>query len=348
MRTYNLCILGFGNVGRALVRHLQLKESELRERYGIEWRITGVATRRMGWLADSSGLDVTALLNGQVPPMPVGGPANVREWLAAASADVLFELSSLDVQTGQPAIDHLHAALEAGAHAITANKGPIVHAYPQLKQLATAKGKSFLFEATVLAGIPTFSLFAETLPATRLLRFSGLVNSTCNVVIEEMEQGRSFEEAVKRTQELGIAETDPSADIDGWDAALKVCAVASVLMDTPLRLEDVQREGVRGLDTATVQQARAAGRPFKLVSRVERGPEGIIASVRPEQLAPNDPFVQVSSLSLAGHFEMDLVPGLTITSQVPDTETAGPDATAYDVLSDFIRAVQKSETRSVR
>jgi len=341
MKTYNLCILGFGNVGRALVSHLQAKTPELQERYGIEWRLTGVATRHMGWIASPAGLDGEALLGGQVPAGDTLGSGDEQEWLAAAQADVLFELTSTNPQTGQPAIDHLRAALEHGAHAITANKGALVHAYPELHALAQERGKQFLFEATVMGGAPVFSLFREALPAARLVRFRGLLNSTSNVVIEEIEQGKSFEEAVRKAQELGIAETDPSADVDGWDAALKVCAIATVLMDMPIRLEEVRREGIRGLSAAKVQQARAAGRPFKLVAQVERVDEGVVASVQPEQLEPGDPLAAVTGGSMLAHFEMDMIPGLTMTLHVPDTGTVGPEVTAYDVMADFIRAVSR-------
>ncbi|HYG12237.1 MAG TPA: hypothetical protein VD835_19985, partial [Pyrinomonadaceae bacterium] len=270
MKTFNLCLLGFGNVGRALVRLLGEKSAEMREGYGIEWRITGVATRRMGWLAAAQGLPVESLLRagefaagasrqeGEPP-----SPANVREWLAAARCDVMFEITSLEPLTGQPAVEHVRAALEAGAHAVTANKGTIVHAYRELRALAGARGRRFLFDATV-ADMPVFSLFRECLPAARLRAFRGIFNSTTNIILEELEQGRTFAEGVRHAQSLGVTETDPAYDVDGWDAAVKTCALATVLMDAPLRLDQIEREGISGLDAESVRAARAAGRPYKL------------------------------------------------------------------------------------
>jgi homoserine dehydrogenase len=338
MPSYNLCILGFGNVGRALVRHLQLKTAELRERYDITWRLTGVATRRMGWIADPAGLDAAALLSDQLPPaLPA---RNVREWLNLAQADVLFELTSTDAWTGQPAIDHIQAALEHGAHAITANKGAVVHAYEELHTLAQARGKRFLFEATVMGGAPVFSLFQEALPATNLLSFRGLPNSTCNVIIEQMEQGKDFTEALQAAQALGIVETDPTLDVDGWDAALKVCAISEVLMGVPIKPADVRRKGIRDLHPEALHAARASGRPFKLVASVERTADGVLARVQPEQISADDPLAGVKSGSLLGHFVTDMLPGLTVALHVPDDPTAGPDVTAYDVLADFLRAVR--------
>ena len=246
MTTYNLCLIGFGNIGRALARLLLAKRTALRDNYSIEWRITGIAARRMGWIADPRGLDVEEFLDGVYDYRPLSSsPTNVQEWLAAAQADVLFEVSSLNVQTGQPAIAHLQAALEHGAHAITANKGPLVYASRELEALARFHGKRFLYEATVMGGSPTFSLFRETLPALTVLRVRGILNSTTNVILDEMEKGRTFAEGVKRAQELGVAETDPSADVDGWDAAVKVCAIAQILMRKPLKLEEIEREGIR-------------------------------------------------------------------------------------------------------
>jgi hypothetical protein len=173
----------------------------------------------------------------------------------------------LNVESGQPAIDYLKASLAAGAHAITANKGTVVHGFAELSGLAREAGKHYFHEATVLDSAPVFSLFRETLPAVKLRGFSGVVNCTTNVIIEAMETGRNFDEGVKAAQELGVTETDPSHDVDGWDATVKVCALATVLMKTSLKPADVRREGIRSLDPDRLRTARAEGRPFKLVAR---------------------------------------------------------------------------------
>ncbi len=130
-------------MGRALLRLLISKESELRRRYDVRWRLTGVASRRIGWIADPDGLNPIAALSGHFPGAVQNQAHHVREWLERAKTDVFFEASSLNAHTGQPAIEHLTAALEHGAHAITANKGPIVHAYRELSALAREKGRKF-------------------------------------------------------------------------------------------------------------------------------------------------------------------------------------------------------------
>ena len=331
MKKYRLAFLGFGNVGRALARLLVSKSAELRDNYQIEWEITGVATRRMGWRASDEAIDVSKLLAGDDE---TNAEIGINEWLARAKPDVVFETTSLNPETGQPAIDYLKACLQYGAHTITANKAPIVYAYNDLNEIALAKGKRFLFESTVLDSAPVFSLFRETLPAVRVRSFSGVFNSTTNVILETMEAGRSFAEGVKTAQDLGIAETDPTHDVEGWDSIMKVCAIARVILRVPLMPTEVRREGIRGLDRSTLQAARAEGRPYKLLSRViVNADASVTASVRPEQIGTSDPLGGVRGTSLAIHFELDTIPGLTIVSHRPNLQS-----TAYGLLADFINA----------
>ena len=259
---------------------------------------------------------------------------DVRSWLADARADVLFEASSLNVENGQPAIDHIRAALEYGAHAITANKGPIVHAYRELRDLAEARGKRFLFESTVMDGVPIFSLFPQ-LPVIRLQEFHGILNSTANVILGEMEQGLSFDEALKKAQALGVAETDATHDIDGWDAAVKTAALITVLMDIPVRLDQIERDGIRDLTGSAVRNARRDGWPFKLVCRARRTPNGVEASVKPEKVLSTQPMARISGTSSYIYFETDIFPGLAITEENP-----GLYATAYGMLADFVRVAE--------
>ena len=334
MKQHNLCFLGFGNVGRALARLFVAKSAELRDQYGIGFRVTGVASRRIGWLANSDGFEVPTLLSNL--PLAEQSADNITGWLKAAQPDAVFETTSLNPDSGQPAIDHVRAILDAGAHAITANKGVLVHGYQELAALARKQGKRLLFESAVLDSAPVFSLFRETLPAVKLRGFSGLFSSTTNVIIETMEAGRSFEEGLKTAQELGVTETDASHDIDGWDATVKVCALANVLMNVPLKPAEVNREGIRELTHRKVQTARAEGKPFKLIARAKLTGDGkIAATVRPEQILASDPLGNVRGTSLGIHFELDMMPGLTITSHRPNLQS-----TAYGLLADFINAVK--------
>ena len=258
--------------------------------------------------------------------------SDVRSWLAAAKADVLFEATSLNVVNGQPAVDHIRAALEHGAHAITANKGPIVYAHRELRDLAAARGKRFLFESTVMDGVPIFSLFDE-MPAIHLQGFHGILNSTTNVILGEMEQGLSFDEALKKAQALGVAETDATHDIDGWDAAVKTAALIKVLMDVPIRLDQIARDGIRDLTPQALRTAKRDGWAFKLVCRARRTGSGVEASVGPEKVQSTQPMARIDGTSSYVYFETDIFPGLAVTEENP-----GLYATAYGLLADFVRA----------
>jgi len=288
-----------------------------------------VASRRLGWICDSSGIDPERFPGALVPTA-----SNVRDWLRAARAEVLFEATSLNPTTGQPATDHIRAALELGAHVITANKGPVVHAYEELRDLAEKNGRRFLFESTVMDGVPIFSMFREGLPALQLRGFHGILNSTTNVILSGIEQGLSFDESLKRAQEIGVAETDASHDIDGWDATLKTAALIRVLMGLPIKSDQIERRGIRALTAQEVRAARAAGTPYKLVCRAHITEGRVTAWVQPEQVPLSDPMAAVSGTSSIICFETDIFPELVITENNP-----GLEATAYGMFADLVRAV---------
>jgi homoserine dehydrogenase len=184
-------------------------------------------------------------------------------------------------------------------------------------------------------GVPIFSLF-DQLPAIHLQGFHGILNSTTNVILSEMENGLSFDESLKKAQALGIAETDATHDIGGWDAAVKTAALITVLMDVPVKLEEIQREGIRGLSGEAVRAARKEGRPYKLICRAKKSESGITATVRPEQIPLTDPMAQIAGTSSYIYFETDIFPGLAITEENP-----GLYATAYGMLADLVRAVTR-------
>jgi len=334
---YNLALIGFGNVGRSLVGLLDRKRQELHAKHGIEFRITGVASRRLGWKIDSRGFAAERLLSSD----PDGESCHdVYEWLSAARADVLFEASSLNYETGRPAIDHIRAALEHHAHAISANKGPVVHAYRELTDLANRHDRRFLFESSVMDGIPIFSLFREALPAIELRGFTGILNSTTNVILGEMEHGRTLDEAIAKAQQLGVAETDPSADIDGWDAAVKVSALVTVLMGVDRKPQQVSRIGIREITVEMVKRAATRGERYKLLCSARREEGSVTASVSPALVPLSNPLAHVSGTSSIIRFETDIFPALTITEENP-----GVEATAYGMLTDFIAAAKSEASK---
>jgi homoserine dehydrogenase len=256
----------------------------------------------------------------------------LEDILRASKADVLLEITPTDRRTGEPAATHIRAAFRAGLHVVTANKGPVAYAYRELDDLARSAGRRFLFEATVMDGTPVFSLFREALPAVQVKGFRAILNSTTNYLLTRMEEGLDFEEAVTAAQTIGIAETDPMADVDGWDATLKAAILASVLMGYPLRPEEITREGMGGLDPQAVRRARAESRPYKLVCSAWRTATGVAASVRPEQVDACDPLASVRGTATMLCLDTDTLPGLIVGGSEPS-----PRTTAYGLLSDLLR-----------
>jgi homoserine dehydrogenase len=340
MTHYNLALVGFGNVGRALARLLLNKQDELKSGYNLTFSVTGIATGRHGMAINPAGIDLPkalALVEGSGSLNELSTQAILAsgvEFIRLCPAQVLFENSPVDYQTGQPAIDHLKTALESGMHAITANKGPVVHAFCELTSLAAAQGRRFLFESTVMDGAPIFSLVRSALPAARLLSFQGILNSCTNLILTRMETGETFEQAVAYAQSIGIAETDPSGDIDGWDAAIKVAALVTVLMDIPLKPQQVDRQGIRSLSPAQLEAARQSGQRWKLLCTARKQGSGVITRVAPALVSANSPLYSINGTSSYVQFELDVLPGLGIVENDP-----GPVTTAYGLLADFITAV---------
>lgn len=339
LRAVNVALVGFGNVGQALVRLFLRKEAELAQRYGVKITVSGIATGRHGMAVNPDGLDLQRALqlaakNQTLDSLSERYCQDVDDFLHFCQAQVLFESIPVNYQNGQPALDILRKALSIGMHAITANKGPVVHGYFELSQIAREKGRQFLIESTVMDGTPIFSLFRQCLPAANLLSISGILNSTTNFILNRMEEGIGFSEAVEMAQEIGIAETDPSGDIDGWDAAIKLAALATVLMGIPLKPQEVEREGIRGLDRGKIEAAIEQGKRWKLVCRATRNGSKIRAKVAPEMVSTDSPMYNVNGTSSIVQFETDTLGILTIIEQDPS-----PDTTAYGLFADFIHAI---------
>ncbi|MEX0788789.1 MAG: homoserine dehydrogenase [Anaerolineales bacterium] len=347
MPAIRLVFLGFGNVGQAMLRLCMDKRDELRQRFGIEWSTVGIITARHGSALDPRGIDpdralaMAAAGESLAPLSRRLAPPDPLAFIHDCEADMLFENTPVNYADGQPAAAHLRAALERGMHAITANKGPVVHAYRELTVRAAALGRRFLFEATVMGGTPIFSVWRNALLGARLLSFRGILNSTTNLILSRMEAGSSFEEAVAQAQGMGIAETDPRGDTQGWDAAIKVAALVTVLMDQPLKPSGVARRGIEDLRPEDIASATLQGARWKLVCHAEQTPAGVSASVAPQMVDPTDPLFSVMGTSAAVTFTTDVLGPLTI-SESETQAISGPRSTAYGLLADMVSAVRGS------
>lgn len=344
---YNLALIGFGNVARSLAKLLIRKKDLLKSKYDVTFSFTGISTGRHGFAVNSNGLDIEKALelveNGKDISTLNNSQIPISDSLAViknSSANVMFENSPVNTQTGQPALDHIRTALNLGMHAITANKGPVVHGYRELTKLAESKGKKFRFESAVLGGAPVFSVMREAFPLAELESFKGIFNATTNVILSRMESGESYETALKYAQSIGLAETDPTNDVDGWDAAIKVAALVTVLWDTPMTPQAVNPTGIRGITAEMIAKAKSENKRYKLVCSAEKVDGKIVASVSPQLVDSTSPLYGMMNSSTGVTFRTDVILDYSITLSEKPGMQGGPVETAYGLFADFANVVK--------
>ena len=336
MRGHRIVLLGFGNVGREFARMLLERRGELRRERGLEASVVAVLTAHHGRVENARGVDLRKALRLAAAGrtlQPCGRTilGSTTAFLRRVRADVVVEVTPLRIAETQVAVDHIRAALSGGKHVITANKGPVVYHYTQLRALARRKRVGFRYEGTVMDGAPVFNLFQETLHGAHLESFEGILNSTSNFILSEIEAGRSYAEGVNAARRMGFLETDPSMDLEGWDASAKACLVANVLMGGRLRPETVPRQGIAGISAARVQGARALGRRVKQVARGWKEGREVRASVTVEELPLEHPLAAVEGTSNALLARTDMLKELLVSERNP-----GLRQTAFAVYSDLI------------
>jgi homoserine dehydrogenase len=342
---YKLALIGFGNVARSLAKLLVRKQDMLKEKHGITFSFTGLSTGRHGFAVNPDGLDIQKALelveSGQsISALSVKPLADSMEVIHHSQADVMFENSPVNTQTGQPALDHIRTALNLGMHAITANKGPVVHGYRELTALAKSKGKSFRHESAVMGGAPVFSVMSEAFPLAELTSFKGIFNATTNVILSLMENGEKYDDAVKYAQSIGLAETDPTNDVDGWDAAIKVAALVTVLWDTPMTPQQVNPTGIRGITPEMIAKAKAEGKRYKLVCSAEKVGDKVEASVAPQLVDSTSPLYGMMNSSTGITFRTDVILDYSIILSEKPGMKGGPLETAYGLFADFVNIVK--------
>jgi homoserine dehydrogenase len=348
--TFDLVLVGFGNVARRFVALLRERRRVLERDHGLTARVIGIVTKRHGQLFSARGINVATLATragarlepdttykgdrytGDAPSVEFVRDAVKRSAAAARRGRlVVVETTTLDITRGQPAIDHIRTALAGGAHVITANKGPVAFAYRELARVADRAERRFLFEGTVMDGIPIFNLVRETLPAVHIIGFRGVVNSTTNFILTALEQGQPFDQALAEMQAMGIAEADPSLDIEGWDAAAKAAALANVLLGARLTPRTVERQGITRDIARQAIDARAVGRRVKLVARAGREGSRITARVAPEELPEDDLLASLEGPQNAIIFHTDLLGEVAIVQRGGNLTQ-----TAYALVSDLV------------
>ncbi len=331
-----LILVGFGTVGQGLAEILRDQASYLQDKYNFVGEIIGVATRSRGILYHPDGLDISSLLqaiqNGHLDQYPdhpgLERSRSTEDLITHSAADVLVEISNSDLQTAQPALSYCYAALESGKHIVMANKGPVSLAYNELRSAAKKAGRQVGFEATVMAGTPALRLALDALAGCRITQARGILNGTTNYILSQMELGMDYEAALKQAQQLGYAEADPVADVDGWDAAGKAAILSNVLFGRkPGPLGAIAVRGIREISLNDVRSAQAAGERWRLIATISS--EG--GSVQPVRLPLSDPLANISGATNAITYSTDLLGDVTLVGP-----GAGRLETGFGLLADLL------------
>jgi len=338
VRRVRLLLVGAGNVGRRFLELLVRKEETLRQRLGLELIVVGVADAS-GAAICPAGLEPQRLADLKTGGQSVAGyPGWGRPGLSAlemvqtAQADLLLDASPANLDDGQPGLSCIEAAMGRGMDVVTANKAPLVLAFPHLLELAVAQGVEMRYDATVAGGLPAVNLGQRDLAAAEIQRLEGILNLTANYILTRMAQdGMSYEQALADAQTAGHAEADPTLDVEGWDAANKLVILAHSVLGYPATLGEVAVEGILGVTADQLAQAGDRGQRIKLLATAERDGGGYRLWVAPTWLQADHPLAQLGPKQMGIIYYTDIC-GIISAAIVEET----PVPTAAAMLRDVI------------
>lgn len=332
---HRLALIGLGNVGQGLLSILVEKKEALRREYGFEFEIVAVCDMLKGSLRDANGLDGQKLLDlagGRLDDYPGGTKGgDALTVIHESKATVVVEASYTDLTTGEPATSHVKAAFDSGAHVVTTNKGPLALHYAELVDLARARKLQFRFEGTVMSGTPMLSFGMKNLAGCEITEIRGIFNGTTNFILTEMEKGQAYAEALKKAQELGYAEADPTGDVEGFDTMGKVLILSNVFMGGVMRKDEIARKGITALTPEDIRKAAAEGKRWKLIGSVRREGGKVVGSVSPQALPLTNPLTSVMGATNAAQFATDLLGEVTVVGA-----GAGRRETGFAILADLL------------
>lgn len=331
-----IILIGYGVVGQSFTKLLLSKLVDLYNLYGMKPRIVACVDNK-GSAIDTSGLDIQRLLEIKKNKGTVGKYYNNNnnnnksklepiQIIENIDAEIVMELTPTNLIDGEPGLSHIISAMKYGKNVITVNKGPLSVAFSSLIELANFNGISFKFSGTVGGGTPILEFAKRCLKGDRIVSFKGILNGTTNYILSKMEEGLTFTDALNDAQIKGYAETVPSLDIDGYDAAAKLVIMANWLMGMKVSLEDVNRNGITTVKTQEVSEALRKGNAVKLIATCEN--KKLV--VKPMEVSKLDPLCVNGTLNSVT-FSLEYAGNQTIIGR-----GAGGIETASAVLRDMI------------
>jgi homoserine dehydrogenase len=333
-----IAFIGFGVVGQGLAEILLEQKKELKTKFGFNFEVVAISDKLKGSVYSENGLDLHKILDlmkstGKIEEYPEG----IKGWdsiqtITETNANLIIEVSWTDINTGEPAISHIKAAIGCHKHVVMTNKGPIALAARELLSMAKKNGVEIRFEGTVLSGTPAINLGIYNLASSKITRIAGIVNGTTNYILTEMEKGLSYEVALKQAQDLGYAEADPTADVEGYDALGKIVILTNVVMGGNITKDQVPCQGITKITSQDINNAREEGKRWKLIAGAEMKEDGSVeAYVKPEKIPLDHPLAAVSGPINALTYTTKYLGNVTIVGP-----GAGREATGYALLTDIL------------
>ena len=332
--SFKILVSGFGNVGRSLAKLLAWKYEDIRKQFGLEIKVVGITDSRGGVLKED-GFERSELLKlCEVPRghlrdySPYGHEVSTLDLLEMNIADTLVEVTPSNYESGEPSMTHTLKALELGHHVVLAAKPPLALNFKKVMKLAKSKGIEVKYEATVMGGTPTIHVL-RGLRCYEISNVEGILNRTTNYILAEMYENLiSFEEALSKAQTLGIAEPDPTLDVDGWDAAAKLVIAVNTL-GFNLKLNEVKMESARNIALSNVLKFRKKNMMLRQVAKFDHSRKQ--AEVKLEAYPSEHIFAEAGSRGLNA---------LTVKTGAGEVTIVGVGAgglqTAHSILGDII------------
>jgi homoserine dehydrogenase len=347
MKQVRVWIVGFGTVGQWLVRSLDDHRERLGDHHDLAFEVVGLANRRDGFVYRGGGIDLRSALRVTAVGGSLRDLDDVASWptalegMRATEADVLVEVSTSPATSGHPGLSHLEEALERGIPAVTSNKWPVALHGVRLTELARSRSTLLRAESTVMSGTPVLSTLRDGLAGARPMAIRGVLNATANFILSEMARGESYADALSEAQRRGVAERDPSADVDGHDSVAKVMILSALVLGRQLRAADVSRRGISSISDDAIRQAASEGLTVREVATLEpsaSGPGTVIGRVEPVGLRGDDLLARVDGTSNAVVCEAEPLGEVMVLGPGAGVELAGQGA-----LSDLVNVAGRQE-----
>jgi homoserine dehydrogenase len=336
MRKINIGITGMGNVGRRLLELIARKRKVAANRFAIDLIVSGICDSS-GTLVKPDGIDIAEALAVKekkkgICTLPSGfAGMKCAEFMEKVKADILVELTPTNLKDGEPGVSAIRSALTKSMHVVSANKGPLVLAFSELTDYANTKKVRLLYSATVTGGLPTLNVGMRDLCVAEIQRVEGVLNGTTNYILTKMAEGQPYMDALKKAQEIGMAETDPSLDVDGWDAACKLVIIANSVLGRPTTLKDITVKGISDITAEQLKKAAAENQVIKLVALAEKKNNDYQLSVAPRSLPQSHRLSTLNSGMMGVIYQTDINGDIFLCIDESD-----PIPTAAAVLRDIV------------